>query len=306
MKNGPAFQLYASDFYMDVLSWNTDEVGTYFLLLLAEWVNGPLENNPVVLARYVRQDVRKFRKIWTKLRKKFVVTSDGLLHNIRLEQTRKEQMERRQVAIDSGRKGGLHTQENRRNKPSDPSSDPSSENKALQSSSSPSLKETISKEISKKGETLPIKYPEYHTPEYQDLKSQAIKVLEYLNEKCGKNFQAMDSNLKDIIAALQDNISVDDMKRIVDVKLHDEHFQKHRNLYKPSTLFGKHLHEYVQEKLEDFGESELIKNNDPNKMYCPKCKKVFKKKKGHWVDDGGTVMGKDKAYCGKCGIVVKA
>ena len=107
MKQPPAFQLYAADFFMDTLSWTTDEIGTYFLLLLTEWVNGPLPNNERVLAQNVRQDVRKFRKIWGNIREKFDINDAGLLENCRLETQRKEQLERRQRLVNAGRKGGL-------------------------------------------------------------------------------------------------------------------------------------------------------------------------------------------------------
>ncbi len=146
MNKPPAFQLYAADFYMDTLTWETDDIGVYFCLLMAEWVNGPLENDTRKLAKIAKKTHKKFNKNWSKINQKFVLNSDGKLQNSRLEETRQLQNEYREKAAISGRKGGLTTQEKRReqsgepsSKPSsEPSSKPSSQIEALQSSSSSS------------------------------------------------------------------------------------------------------------------------------------------------------------------------
>ena len=154
MSKAPAFQLYAADFYTDTMSWTATSVGVYFRLLMHEWINGPLPTSMAKLARIAGVDARNMQKMWSaELAKKFV-SIDGeregakMYVNLRLEQTRKEQDDRRQKQAESGRKGGLKTQEERREHTSDPSSkpssDPSSEIEALQSSSSiPSKKKKV-------------------------------------------------------------------------------------------------------------------------------------------------------------------
>lgn len=158
----PAFQLYAADFYMDTVSWSATEVGAYFRLLMHEWVNGPLPNNMNQLARIAGIDVKTMKASWEKsFWDKFVparmteeqsVEWENSRHsctgkfpsqnevpaweNSRLERTRQEQAEYREKQVESGRKGGLTTQEQRRTARSEPSSKASSENEALQSSSS--------------------------------------------------------------------------------------------------------------------------------------------------------------------------
>lgn len=146
----PAFQLYAADFYMDVLTWGTDEIGTYFCLLMAEWVNGPLDADTRKLAKIAKKTHQKFIKNWPKISHKFVSNGDGKLINLRLEETRRVQIEYREKQAMAGRKGGLTTQEKKREQSSEPLSDassdasskPSSEIEALQSSSS-SLKKIL-------------------------------------------------------------------------------------------------------------------------------------------------------------------
>jgi len=142
MNKPPAFQLYASDFDMDTATWNNEEVGIYLRLLLYQWVNGGIPNDLEKMSRIVRCSAKKFIGKWENVSPKFVQNGGGFLVNKRMEEVRKEQEEWRNKQIESGRLGGLRTQEKKRLEPSEPSSDPtpkpSSENQALQSSSSSS------------------------------------------------------------------------------------------------------------------------------------------------------------------------
>ncbi len=136
MSKAPAFQLYAADFYMDTAGWSATEVGAYFRLLLHEWVSGPLPDDMTALSRIAGVDRKTMGKFWSScMGKKFSQNAEGAWENSRLELTRTEQVEHREKLIESGRKGGLKTQETRREQPSEASSKASSENKALQSSS---------------------------------------------------------------------------------------------------------------------------------------------------------------------------
>ena len=152
MSSPPAFQLYASDFYMDTASWSPNDVGIYFRLLIWEWINGPLPDDLRKMSRIAGCDPKTLDTSWrTCLGEKFIKkgyghgeisrpmyqgkipTTNGVggWENSRLEQTRKEQQEHREKLVNSGRLGGLRTQEITRIK----SSEASSENQALLSSS---------------------------------------------------------------------------------------------------------------------------------------------------------------------------
>ena len=154
--NAPAFQLYASDFYMDTASWSPSEVGIYFRLLIWEWVNGPIPDDLRKMARIAGCDPKTLDTSWkTCIGEKFIIngcrgreisrpmyqgkipTTNGVCgwENSRLERTRKEQQEYREKLANSGRLGGLKTQEKKRKK----QSKASSKIKALQSSSSSSI-----------------------------------------------------------------------------------------------------------------------------------------------------------------------
>jgi len=86
----PAFQLYAADFYMDTVGWTCEEVGLYFRLLMAEWVNGPFQNDPVRLAKTCQISVKKFQVNFKNVLPKFTQNGEGYLQNERLEKSRNE------------------------------------------------------------------------------------------------------------------------------------------------------------------------------------------------------------------------
>ncbi len=150
MSKAPAFQLYAADFYMDTNGWSVEEVGIYTRLLFHQWVNGFIPDDPARLARIAQCSLKSFPKRWRSIQFKFTPAGNGKLVNPRLEETRNEQEEYYKRQEESGRLGGLRSQEKRRIKTSTASStasrldssDVPSENEPLQSSSS-SLKKEI-------------------------------------------------------------------------------------------------------------------------------------------------------------------
>lgn len=145
MGKNPAFQTYASDYYVDTNSWTVDEVGIYQRLLLTEWVNGGLPNDGARLARIAGCGIKKFQKGWTTIKFKFILNDEGLLINKRLEDVRKGQEKYRESQVESGRIGAERRWKDHIKKDSkpitDPITDPNSEKIALQSSSSSSLKD---------------------------------------------------------------------------------------------------------------------------------------------------------------------
>jgi len=139
----PAFQTYAADYYMDTNDWTIEEMGIYQRLLLNQWVNGDLPSEPERLARIAGCSLKKFKKGFQTVSRKFIMLDTGRIQNERLEQTRKAQEEHREKLAISGRMGGLKTQEEKRKESSEASSEASSKNKPLQSSSSTSLKRDL-------------------------------------------------------------------------------------------------------------------------------------------------------------------
>lgn len=78
-------------------------------------------------------------------------------------------------------------------------------------------------------------------------RENALAVLSYLNEKTGKRYR--DTGF--IEARLEDGGTVDDCRKIIDVKLRDPHFKANPRFLNPQTLFRKiHWDTYVNEAME--------------------------------------------------------
>jgi uncharacterized protein YdaU (DUF1376 family) len=101
----PAFQLYAADFYMDTLTWEAEDIGVYFCLLMAEWVNGPLPTDPSKLAKIAKKTVQKFNKNFSKISHKFYLTAEGFYVNLRLEDERRKLAQFTETQSEKGKYG---------------------------------------------------------------------------------------------------------------------------------------------------------------------------------------------------------
>lgn len=103
----PAFQMYASDFYMDTQELNVCEVGAYTRLLMVQWVNGSLPREHERLASMCGMELEAFEMVWPKFRKKFIDYGDGGSRyiNARLKETRDNLDKLRVVKSNGGKKG---------------------------------------------------------------------------------------------------------------------------------------------------------------------------------------------------------
>lgn len=101
----PAYQHYARDWLVDTASLSLEEQGAYLRLLDQEWIEGPLANNPLELARRLGVSRPKFARLWAVIVRFFELGEDGKLRNPRLESERAGQQERREKASQSGKIG---------------------------------------------------------------------------------------------------------------------------------------------------------------------------------------------------------
>ncbi len=80
-------------------------------------------------------------------------------------------------------------------------------------------------------------------------KAEAEKVLGILNKLSGKNFRVNDTNLKNIKARLDENFTIDDCEKVLQLKLKDQYFIENPKYYNPETLFRpKNFEKYLNEK----------------------------------------------------------
>lgn len=103
----PAFQFYPGDFLADpkVQAMRAEEVGAYLLLLCAEWLDGPLPDDPGFLARVCRLGAAEFAQAWQAVGRCFKPAEGraGFLENPRLERERAFQAEGRARRLDASR-----------------------------------------------------------------------------------------------------------------------------------------------------------------------------------------------------------
>lgn len=107
MGKAPAFQLYASDFYMDTAGWTVAQVGAYTRLLMYEWVNGHVPSDMASISRIAGiTDARTMYKMWSgTVGKKFISNGGNLLYNNKLEEEREKQSKRAEIQAQKGLSG---------------------------------------------------------------------------------------------------------------------------------------------------------------------------------------------------------
>lgn len=71
-------------------------------------------------------------------------------------------------------------------------------------------------------------------------KKDAVEVLDYLNSKAGRSYRHVDTNLKMIAARLQDGVTVEDCKAVINAKVSQWGVDEKMSEYlRPATLFNR-------------------------------------------------------------------
>lgn len=102
----PAFQFYAKDFVTGTLTFSTEEVGAYILLLAHCWDHGFIPADIKLIARIARLTPSRMRGVWVALAPKFQATGTGEYIQPRLERERDKQAAFRAMQSEKGRRGG--------------------------------------------------------------------------------------------------------------------------------------------------------------------------------------------------------
>ena len=105
----------------------------------------------------------------------------------------------------------------------------------------------------------------------------SIDIVEYLNEKSGKNFRYSSRKTKDLIQArLNEGFTVDDFKTVIDKKVAEWKDDAKMNQYlRPETLFGTKFEAYLNQN-ETAGKKKTTFNNfDQREQDWDKINKLF-------------------------------
>jgi uncharacterized protein YdaU (DUF1376 family) len=85
-QKAPAFQFYAADFLIGVMTLSDEETGVYMKMLCTQWIHGFLPNDQKLIKKMVNLDKKPSQKVLEK----FKICEDNLLRNERLESVRKD------------------------------------------------------------------------------------------------------------------------------------------------------------------------------------------------------------------------
>ena len=107
MSERPFMQLYVSDFVGDTLTLTTEHIGAYLLLLIALWnADGALDDDEEILAVTARLPIDRWRVIWGRLSKYFVIADGKVTHN-RLTKELEKFASKSAARSEAGRRGGF-------------------------------------------------------------------------------------------------------------------------------------------------------------------------------------------------------
>ena len=107
-------------------------------------------------------------------------------------------------------------------------------------------------------------------------------IIEYLNKKANKNFRTdTDKTIQVIKARLKEGFSIDDIKRVIDIKVKDWLHKDDMNVFlRPETLFGNKFEGYLNSKPNKTGShnqgSALNKATNSLREAADKTKLKFK------------------------------
>lgn len=176
----PAFQLYASDFYMDTISWTDEMVGLHIRLLCQQWINDFIpvgeDGCPINLSE-------NQRSVFDKIKHKYIDGKKGQILNKKLNDVKKKRDEFVKEARKSGRDGASK----RWGKDRVPHKNPNGVEIALQSSSSTTIN-------SSSGITNIWEYFKFHTTGIPD-DVLRTEILKYRAKYPGQDDPASNSNL---------------------------------------------------------------------------------------------------------------
>jgi uncharacterized phage protein (TIGR02220 family) len=120
----------------------------------------------------------------------------------------------------------------------------------------------INKEINNNNNKEKYKKEKKSTPEFRK------EVIDYLNEKTGKNFKAnSDKNIRTIEARCANGYGIEDFKKVIDIKtkewLNNEKMEK---FLRPETLFSNKFESYLNQKLIDRNNGKPNNKTGPIKI----------------------------------------
>ena len=108
----PYMPFFVADYMgsTDVRLMSLAERGAYTHLLFMNWQEGRLQKDPKKLAKLLDCSPEEFEEVWEAIQHKFETDSKGRIYNKRVEEIRKQSIDRSKKLSRAGKKGGESTQ----------------------------------------------------------------------------------------------------------------------------------------------------------------------------------------------------
>ena len=236
----PYIQLYVADYLADTVHLTTEQHGAYLMIIFNYWQTGkPIPESRLPGITKLSPDR------WSEIRdlmSEFFSVEEGKWTHLRieadLETVNAQQTQRSRAGRASAKKRQLQAIENEK--------EINGRSTGVQRSMNDT--DTDTEQIHIKEKNI-IKKKRNVDSKKSERKQGAIEVLNFLNERCLKNFQPTEANLNFIISRLAEGATVSECRKVIAIKRRQWIDDPQMNKYlRPATLFNKtKYHQYTGE-----------------------------------------------------------
>ena len=213
----PAFLFYPNDFILGTYTMSDEQVGIYIrLLAISHTKGGKLSEREFFMINTIRDEY---------VTSKFILDEQGFYYNERLLEEIKARQSKKEINRENGGKGGNPNFTKGKSNPYY-QKDKEKDNQTVMSS-------VMLKDNQEDNQKINIAFEN----ENEDI--NVIKdVITYLNLKALKNYKDVESNYKFIRARLNEGYTLEDLKKVIDIKVKDWLNTKDAKYLRPETLFN--------------------------------------------------------------------
>jgi uncharacterized phage protein (TIGR02220 family) len=219
--------LYIGDYLADTTRLTTEQHGAYLLLIMDYWRNGSPPDDDSILANITKSTLAAWKKIRPAVVGFFEIVAGRWVHS-RIEKE-----------IAEAQAGKLKAQAKAQKAAEARWSKDASSNA---SSNAPSIQQAMLKEC-------PSPSPSPKKSKALSDRSDAEAILEHLNEKAGRSYRPVKSNISLIKSCLSEGATPDECRAVIDARIAKWRDDPKMNEYlRPATIFAaKNFAQYVGE-----------------------------------------------------------
>jgi uncharacterized phage protein (TIGR02220 family) len=225
MGKDPAFLFYPNDYIGGTMGMTFEEKGAYIELLMLQFNRGHMTTH--MIGQTVGQ-------LWVKLQDKFIVDDNGLMYNRRLEQEINK------------RKNYVESRNNNRSGENQYTKNKVKKSGHMTTHTTPHMENENENENRIDNESVNLNFSD---------------IVSYLNEKAGTSFKASSSKTRDLInARFNEKFTLDDFKKVIDIKCSEWIGGEYEKFLRPETLFSNKFEGYLNQKSKNSSEQSKVIN----------------------------------------------